>query len=104
MEAIIKSSGQQFKVTEGATIEVDYQDVEPGSTIEFPDVLYIGGEGSEPKVGSPTLPGAKVVGTVLGPTKGPKLVVAHFRRRKNSRRRVGHRQKYIQVKIDRIEL
>lgn len=104
MEAIIKTSGRQFKVSEGMTIEVDYREADPGSSIEFPDVLYVGGEGAEPRVGNPTLEGARVVGTIVGESKGPKLVVSQFRRRKNSRRRVGHRQKYIKVKIDRIEV
>jgi len=102
MEAIISCSGRQYKVKEGMTIEVDYRDAKPGSTVEFPDVLYVGGEG-EPKIGTPNLPGAKVVGTVLGTTRGKKLIAAHFRHRKNSRRRVGHRQSYTEVRIDSIQ-
>ena len=103
MEAIIRHSGRQFKVKEGATIEVDRQDLEPGSSLEFGDVLYVGAEGQPPKIGKPTLPGAKVVGKVLGEVQGPKLIAAQFRRRKNSRRRIGHRQSYTKVLIESIQ-
>ena len=93
MEAIIQESGRQYKVQEGGTIEIDYREVEPGSPIEFGNVLYVGGAGEEgsARIGSPTVEGARVVGTVLGTVQGPKLVVTQFRRRKNSRSRVGHR-------------
>lgn len=103
MEAIFRDGGRQYKVQEGATVEVDYREVEPGSELEFADVLYLREEGTAAKIGSPSVAGARVLGTVLGHTKGPKLVVVHFRRRKNSKRRVGHRQKYTQVRIERIE-
>ena len=103
-EAIFQSGGRQYKVSEGSTIEVDYQDdLDAGATLEFSEVLYVGGEGSESRVGTPLIDGAKVVGTVVGKTKGPKLIIAQFRRRKNSRRRVGHRQPFTRVKIDKIE-
>ena len=103
MEAIISHSGRQFRIKEGATIEVDYRDAEPGSSIEFPDVLCLCQEGSEPKIGTPTVKGAKVVGKILGTKKGPKLIAAEFRRRKNSRRRIGHRQNYTRVLIESIQ-
>jgi large subunit ribosomal protein L21 len=103
MEAVINCSGRQFRVKEGMTIEVDYQKVEPGSTIEFSDVRYVGGTDGEPRIGSPSLAGAKVIAKVVGMVKGPKLIVANFRRRKNSRRRVGHRQKYMKVRIESIQ-
>jgi len=103
MEAIIRDSGRQFKVTEGLTIEVDYRNAEPGSTLEFAEVLLLKDAAGEARIGTPLVDGAKVVGTVIGDAKGPKLIVRSFRRRKNSRRRVGHRQIYTQVKIDKIE-
>ncbi len=102
MEAIFRDGGRQYKVSEGATVEVDYRNVEAGSTLEFDEVLLVG-EGAGAKVGTPLVAGAKVVGTVLDQVRGPKLIVAHFRRRKNSRKRNGHRQPYTQVRIDRIE-
>src|SRR4030095_8436091 len=92
---------------------VDYQDVEPGAAMEFAEVLYLGGDtparGAGPgdagltRVGNPPVKGAKVLGTVVGVKKGPKLIVAYFRRRKNSRKRVGHRQKFVKVRIDSIQ-
>jgi large subunit ribosomal protein L21 len=103
MEAIIRDSGRQFKVKEGGTIEVDYRDLVPGSTVEFKEVLYVGGSDSPARVGRPLVEGALVVGKVIGKL-GPKLIVAEFRRRKNSRRRIGHRQKYTKVQIERIQL
>lgn len=103
MEAIFRDGGRQYRVQQGETLEVDYREVEPGSTIEFNEVLFVGGESGSPKIGSPLVEGAKVVGKVLGAVKGKKLIIMHFRRRKNSRRRVGHRQKYTQVQIEKIE-
>jgi large subunit ribosomal protein L21 len=102
MEAIIKDGGRQFRVKVGDTLEVDFRPLEKGSSIEFGEVLYLGGEG-ESRVGAPTVAGAKVHGTVLGPTKGKKVISATFRRRKGLHTRTGHRQPYIKVKIDRIE-
>jgi len=103
MEAIISDSGRQFKVSEGSTIDVDYRELEPGSNIEFDKVLYLSNVGAAPSVGQPFLSGAKVVGKVVGAIKGPKLIVTHFRRRKNSRTRVGHRQSYTKILIESIQ-
>ena len=103
MEAIFRDGGRQYRVQQGETLEVDYREAEAGSTIEFNEVLLVGDESGSPKGGAPLVEGAKVVGKVLGDVKGKQLIIMHFRRRKNSRRRVGHRQKYIQVQIEKIE-
>jgi large subunit ribosomal protein L21 len=103
MEAIIRDGGRQLKVKEGMSVEVDYRKLEPGTTIEFAEVLCVSQEGQPPRLGTPTLNGAKVIAKVLGKTRGPKLIAAQFRRRKDSRRRVGHRQTYTQVQIQKIE-
>lgn len=103
MEAIFRDGGRQYKVQEGTTLEVDYREVQPGSDIEFSDVLYVKENGASAKIGTPSVEGARVVGKVVGHTRGPKLVVVHFRRRKNSRKRVGHRQPYTKVRIEKIE-
>jgi large subunit ribosomal protein L21 len=102
MEAIFKDGGRQYRAKVGDTLEVDYRPLEKGSPIEFPDVLYLGGEG-QPRVGAPTVQGARVLGIVLGPVKGKKVISATFRRRKGLHTRTGHRQPYIKVKIDKIE-
>ena len=74
----------------------------PGESITFDRVLAIGGEGETARIGQPVVAGASVTAEVLGPTQGPKLFVQKFRRRKNSRRRTGHRQLHTQVKIGQI--
>ena len=103
MEAIIRDGGRQFRVEQGGRIEIDYRsDAEPGSAVEFGDVLYVNGDGGA-RIGSPVISGARVVGKIIGTVQGPKLTVMKFRRRKNSKCRTGHRQKYTQVEIESIE-
>ena len=101
--AVVKDSGQQFRVSEGDRILVDRRDhVSPGDSIVFEDVLLLrGSEGV--RVGTPTVDGAKVEGKVLEETLGPKLVVFKFKRRKNSRKKTGHRQKYTLVEVKKIQ-
>lgn len=101
MYAIIEDSGQQFRVVEGQELEIDYRDVEPGSELKFDRVLAISGEGGL-KVGKPTVPGAVVSAKVLGADLGEKVYIQKFRKRKNSRRRTGHRQIYTRVQISKI--
>ncbi len=104
MQAIIRDGGRQYKVRQGDRLDVDLRsDIEPGATIEFPEVLMIEADDGVARVGKPLVEGAKVVGKVIGEVKGKKLIILHFRRRKNSRRRMGHRQKYTQVQIEAIE-
>ncbi len=103
MEAVIQHSGRQFKVKEGITIDLDLCPLEAGSVIEFGEVLYVGKEGGPSSLGKPLVAGAKVIGKVLGEKRGPKLISAKFRRRKNSRRRIGHRQSYTSVLIESIQ-
>jgi large subunit ribosomal protein L21 len=77
--------------------------IESGAVLEFPEVLFVGGPGTESRIGTPTVPGAKVRARVVGPVKGKKLIVAYFQRRKGSRKRRGHRQPYLRVQIEAIE-
>lgn len=103
MYAIVTDGSKQLKVEEGQILDVDYRDVPSGDTVTFDRVLAIGGEGVDaPRVGQPVIAGASVQAEVLGPTQGEKLFVQKFRRRKNSRRRTGHRQLQTQVKISKI--
>ena len=104
MYAIIDDSGQQFRVQEGDQIEVDLREAEPGSTITFDRVMLIGG-GEKTLVGKPNVVGASVAGEVLGETKGEKLISGKYRARKRStRRRTGHRQHYVSVRITKINI
>ena len=62
----------------------------------------IAGEG-DARIGTPTIEGAKVVGTITGQTKGPKIIIFKMKRRKGYRRKTGHRQKYTEIRVDSIE-
>ncbi len=102
MYAIIADGGRQLKVEEGQELRVDYREVEAGATITFDRVLAFR-DASGLQIGAPALDGRAVTAEVVETeTKGPKLVVQKFRRRKNSRRRTGHRQVYTTVKITKI--
>jgi len=101
--AVIEDSGQQFRVSEGDVLDVDLRELpENTEKIEFDRVLLVSGEEGT-KVGTPLLDGAKVVGEIITPeVKGPKVHSYYLRRRKASRKKIGHRQKYIRVKIAKI--
>ncbi len=101
MYAVFEDRGRQHTVKPGEVVLLDLSDAEPASSLVFDRVLMIGGE-SGAKVGTPILPGARVTATVLGMVKGRKLVFRKFRRRKNYRRKIGHRQRYTQVRIEKI--
>ena len=80
-------------------IQCDHQDnLEPGQTITFDNVLLVSNEGKV-TIGTPQVDGASVTGEVIGATKGPKIVVFRFKRRKNIRVKRGHRQSYTRVRI-----
>jgi len=101
--AIIEDSGQQFRVCEGDTLNVDLRELADGADqVQFDRVLLIGGD-DDVKVGTPLVAGAKVVADVVDPiVKGPKVHSYHWRRRKASRTKTGHRQKYLRVRIKEI--
>lgn len=108
MYAVIEQGGKQYKVSQGDVILIELTEVAPDAkTIELDTVLFISND-KEVKVGTPYLDGARVIASFSTTaenalTKGPKLYPTHFRRRKNSQRRMGHRQKYLQIIIDAIE-
>ncbi|HUT59130.1 MAG TPA: 50S ribosomal protein L21 [Phycisphaerae bacterium] len=104
MYAIIEDSGQQFRVTEGDVLEVDLRELaDSAESIVFDRVLLIGDD-DKIKVGQPTVKGAKVTAEIVDArAKGPKLHIYHWRRRKASRTKVGHRQKYVRVRVTKIK-
>ncbi len=102
MYAIIEDQGRQYTVREGDLVRLDLRDATEKESIVFDRVLMVRDD-NETKIGTPTLAGAKVVATVVGEVKGTKVVVRKFKRRKNYRRKQGHRQRYTQVRIDSIE-
>jgi len=105
MFAIIADGGRQYRVSQGDRLSVDYRaDANEGDSITFDTVLLANGGGSS-VIGQPQIDGATVTGKVLYPEeKGPKLEIQKIRRRKNSRRHTGHRQKYTTIEIDAIEV
>jgi large subunit ribosomal protein L21 len=108
MYAVIEQGGKQYKVAEGDCLNIDLTDVSPDAeTVELDKVLFVN-DGENVKIGTPFLDGAKVIASFKttaqdAVVKGEKLYPTHLRRRKNSKRRIGHRQKYLQVVIDKIE-
>ena len=100
MYAIVEINGQQFKAEQGKKLFVHHiKDAEEGQTIEFDKVLLVDNEGAV-TVGAPTVDGAKVVCEVLNPlVKGEKVIVFKMKRRKDSRKRNGHREQFTQVEI-----
>lgn len=103
MYAIIEDGSHQYKVQEGDTLDIQRHDLdEDQQTLEFDKVLMVGGADA-PKIGQPYVEGAKVSATIAGEIKGDKITVIKFRRRKGYRRKQGHRQRYLRLKIDKIE-
>jgi large subunit ribosomal protein L21 len=100
--AIFEDGGRQYKVSAGDKVFVDRRELDENQqTIEFDHVLALG-EGEDARIGQPFVDGARVIARVEGEIKGPKLTVMKFRRRKNYRRKTGHRQKHLQVTISEI--
>jgi large subunit ribosomal protein L21 len=95
--AVIRSGNRQYRVAEGDLIKVEKLSGNPGDSVEFGQVLLIGGD--TPKFGKPTVSGAKVTGEIVRQGRGEKLIVFKFKRRKKYRRKNGHRQDFTEVKI-----
>ena len=100
MFAVIKTGGKQYRVVAEDVLRIDRLEGEPGTVVEFGEVLVVGGD--TPVVGVPTVAGATVAGELLDHVRGPKVIAFKKRRRKNSRRRRGHRQEYSLVRITEI--
>jgi large subunit ribosomal protein L21 len=97
MYAVIRTGGKQYRVTEGDRLRVEKLAGDVGSTLVISDVLMVGGE--TVAIGKPVLAGAKVTATITGQDRAKKVIVFKFRRRKNYRRKNGHRQPYTELKI-----
>ena len=108
MYAVIEQGSKQYKVAQGDVIQIELTDINPDAKkIEMDKVLFIG-DGEKSRIGKPFIEGAKVIGKFANNVsdamvRGLKLYPVHFRRRKNSKKRIGHRQKYLQVTIEKIE-
>lgn len=99
MYAIFESGSKQFRVKEGDIVDVELLGEE--KNVKFDKVLFIH-DGKNPKIGFPHLAKCAVHGELVGEVKGPKVIAFKYKRRKNYRRTVGHRQKYARVKITKI--
>ena len=97
MYAVIKTGGKQYRVSEGDTLRIEKLDGEVGSKLELGEVLMVGGD--KVAVGSPTVKGAKVTAEIVAQDRAKKIVVFKMRRRKNYRRKQGHRQPYTEIRI-----
>ena len=103
MYAVIKTGGKQFKVSEGDFLRVEKLDAEAGQTITFEEVLLVSDGNGNLKVGSPMVQNAKVEAQVIEQGKAKKIIVFKYKKRKNYRKKQGHRQPYTQIKITKIE-
>jgi len=100
MFAVIKTGGKQYRVAADDKLKVEKIDGQPGEIIQFSEVLVVGGDAVT--LGAPTVTGASVAAAVIEQSRGPKVIAFKKRRRKNSRRKRGHRQEYTLVQITEI--
>jgi len=103
MYAIFRTAGKQFRAEKGMTLQVPLMDAEPGSKLTYDEVLLTS-DGETIKAGTPLVKGAKVTAEVVGLIKADKIYVWKFKRRKNYRRKTGHRQKYTEVRITDVKV
>ena len=101
MYAVIQSGGKQHRVKEGQVVRLEKIDLEKGATVDFDKILMVG-EGEELALGAPYLDKAKVSGEIIEQGRGKKIKIIKFQRRKHSRKQMGHRQWFTEVKITSI--
>jgi large subunit ribosomal protein L21 len=103
MYAIVRDGSSQLRCEKGAKVRLAYREgAEPGSVVSLSEVLLVG-EGESVQVGTPTVAGASVTARVTEHSKGPKLIVYRYRKRKNSDKKRGHRQHYTEAVVESIE-
>lgn len=101
MYAVIKAGGKQYRVRQGQTLKVEKIAAEPGDSVDFDEVLMIA-DGDRVSLGAPYVEGGRVKATVEDHGRGNKIEIIKFRRRKNYRRKMGHRQHYTALRITEI--
>jgi large subunit ribosomal protein L21 len=102
MYAVFKTGGKQYRATTGDRLKIEKIEAEKGATVELDQVLMVG-EGADVKIGAPYLEGGKVTATVVEHGRRDKIKVIKFKRRKNYRRLMGHRQYFTQIEITGID-
>jgi large subunit ribosomal protein L21 len=100
MFAVIKAGGKQYRVTEDQVLKVEGVNGERGEIVQIGDVIMLGGD--TPQLGTPTISGASVAAEIIEHGRGPKVIAFKKRRRKNSRRKRGHRQDFVLIRISEI--
>src|ERR1043165_5010466 len=100
MFAVIKAGGKQYRVVEDQVLQVEGVEGEPGTIVQIGDVIMLGGD--KPETGKPTISGASVAVEIVEHGRGRKVIAFKKRRRKNSRRKRGHRQDFVLVRISEI--
>jgi len=101
--AIFRAAGDQIRASEGETVRVPLMEGKPGAKVTFDQVL-LASTGDKVVTGSPTVKGAAVKAEIVGHVKDTKLYVFRFKRRKNVRKKTGHRQRYTEVKITGVKV
>ncbi|HEX5480619.1 MAG TPA: 50S ribosomal protein L21 [Dehalococcoidia bacterium] len=101
MFAVVRTGGKQYRVQEGRTIRVGKLAGEPGETVELGDVLMMG-DGADVTIGSPSISGARVVGTIAEQGREKKIVVFRYKSKTRQRKKTGHRQHFTSVRIEDI--
>ena len=102
MYAVVRSGGKQIRVSPGDQVDVELLPGQAGDAVALDEVLLVGGDTI--RVGSPLVAGAVVRATILGESKGPKIRIFKYKRRKRYRLHKGHRQHYTRLKIEAIEV
>ncbi|HEV2641328.1 MAG TPA: 50S ribosomal protein L21 [Candidatus Elarobacter sp.] len=103
MYAIVETGGKQFRVSEGDVIRTDLIETEVGSSVTF-DRIVLAAVGDDVSIGSPLVSGATVTGTVLRQAKDKKILVFRYKSKKRVRKLNGHRQRFAEIRIDKIAL
>ena len=102
MYAVIETGGKQYRVAEGDTLYVEKLDGDVGDTVSFDRVLLVA-DGENVNIGRPVVSGAEVTGEIVGHGRDKKVIVFKFKRRKDYRRRNGHRQAFTAVRINALK-
>jgi len=102
MYAVVRTGGKQVRVAPDQTVRVERLPGSVGDRVELGDVLLVGG-GGETRIGRPVVDGVRVVGTIVAQGRGPKITIFKQKRRKNYRRKQGHRQDYTELRVEAIE-
>jgi large subunit ribosomal protein L21 len=97
MYAVIKTGGKQYRVSEGDTLRVEKLEGDVGAKIELTEVLMVGGD--TVTVGKPLVKGAVVTAEIVAQDRAKKIIVFKFKRRKNYRRKNGHRQPFTELRV-----